>query len=766
MKTIFETGDVVIYYRVPTSSDWHTVGEIGIKIPLNCECVVTNVASSANRCLMVKYNGDTYGWYPKEVFKLKEEMLPDPNKFVEGQYIVTLKGDFTFTDCGKPNYCFKVRDTHEYLRPVVDLRGSNTNGNGTFYANKSQGLKDWRFATKAEIARYDELKKPYDVTTLTSEEGLLAKAKELFPIGTKFKSARTLSGVYEVTKDDYRMWSPTEITCNGHAGPSIYKDGTWSEIITLPTKSKDNLLLEEAARKYPIGTRIVSAHSGKEYTITTPHFIIDHAGDVVNKNSSADPVIYSKEKDCWSTIIGPSTLIAEAKKRYPIGTKFYPAHLKASGREHCIVTNDNFFETSDSIIAKTDEGDNCSSQSKYGNTTYNRNVYYKGTWATPYVEEVKEKEVQEDPLITEAKRRYPIGTRFYPAHIGPESESDYCVVTNQRFRVVHNDVEILTDEGSVWTGDSKDKKYGNTSYNRVVRHDGKWATVAPPLSEVKAKEAPSLSKEELLEKATKDYPIGTRYESANPESPGTHTVQSTFMSISNRITDNRGGSVYCNGKWAKIVSKGASYKFNVGDKVQVKANGSGCSTSEIGQIVTITEQGAYGSKYGPGYKVSPPIGNTLSKSHDGYIGEDSFIPAPKEEFKVGDWAVIDNLEGGMTGIIGHKGEIVSIDYGLTPEGNYYRLEPHCRGGVWKAKNLKKIPKPVEEPKGYFPGAHKLGLVQTVYPHLSEQLLSDALGRVYAHEPRPFAPMSWEIDLGRVTGETPEIKQTFIPVKKL
>lgn len=77
-------------------------------------------------------------------------------------------------------------------------------------------------------------------------------------------------------------------------------------------------------------------------------------------------------------------LVREAKKRYPIGTKFYPAHTDEDGKNNndiCIVTNADFGVNSDTVWAKTDDGRQYDSSPKYGNTSFNRNVYHQGRWA-------------------------------------------------------------------------------------------------------------------------------------------------------------------------------------------------------------------------------------------------------------------------------------------------------------------------------------------------------------------------------------------------
>jgi uncharacterized protein YukJ len=106
--------------------------------------------------------------------------------------------------------------------------------------------------------------------------------------------------------------------------------------------------------------------------------------------------------DGWSfsnhdyVVIEEDNNIALAKKMYPIGTKFYPAHIISNTTEYCIVTNDMFSDSRDGIMSLTDEERFYDSSSKYGNSAYNRLVYHEGKWA----EIVKEKEVvKEESLV-------------------------------------------------------------------------------------------------------------------------------------------------------------------------------------------------------------------------------------------------------------------------------------------------------------------------------------------------------------------------------
>ena len=66
-----------------------------------------------------------------------------------------------------------------------------------------------------------------------------------------------------------------------------------------------------------------------------------------------------------------------------------------------------------------------------------------------------------------------------------------------------------------------------------------------------------------------------------------------------------------------------NHKFKVGDRVKVVEAGSGVSPEDIGLAVEIIETGYYSGK--PGYKVEPPIGNSLKFASGAYYGYDGFI---------------------------------------------------------------------------------------------------------------------------------------------
>jgi hypothetical protein len=94
----------------------------------------------------------------------------EKNMFKKDDYIVILEIGSFVTNCGKNNYCFKQREDGYYVKPCIDLAGKLYNDNPGLKFNKYDHLKDWRYATPEEIAEYDRLGKPFDVTVLDKKE--------------------------------------------------------------------------------------------------------------------------------------------------------------------------------------------------------------------------------------------------------------------------------------------------------------------------------------------------------------------------------------------------------------------------------------------------------------------------------------------------------------------------------------------------------------------------------------------------------------------
>lgn len=170
-------------------------------------------------------------------------------------------------------------------------------------------------------------------------------------------------------------------------------------------------LLKIAKENYPVGTVFKSVRFGKEVTVTSTNFTVDNGGNIYINDTS---IYYENE---WAEIISnpevkeeTMTLLEEAKKRFPVGTKFVPAHfLEKNDNYYCIIVEDgefverehgSIFQAINGIIWDDGEED----ISRYGNIWWDRMLYHQGKWAR-IIEEPKTRIVEslneckaEDPL--------------------------------------------------------------------------------------------------------------------------------------------------------------------------------------------------------------------------------------------------------------------------------------------------------------------------------------------------------------------------------
>lgn len=126
-----------------------------------------------------------------------EVVVPDTQEetsmFKKDSYIICLEDNgCSFLE----NYCFKQEENYDYLRPYLDCKGHDNNGWGKIKYHST----NWRYATSDEIFAYEQLGKPYDVTTLlqTSEEKVEVDPN-VFPKGSYVVLLSTCDG-------DPRIW--------------------------------------------------------------------------------------------------------------------------------------------------------------------------------------------------------------------------------------------------------------------------------------------------------------------------------------------------------------------------------------------------------------------------------------------------------------------------------------------------------------------------------------------------------------------------------
>jgi hypothetical protein len=180
--------------------------------------------------------------------------------FKKGDHIVVLRDPEEDSKCIKHGYCFLQGRDLLYLHTDTDLTGTLCGvSNVKFHHNDK-----WRYATPEEIAEYDRLGKPFDVTTLKPKElikeELLEQARRRYPVGSRVKSLYedlldTVKGQYHSNYPDGWKESNRQIWFMGHVyGLLIYEEGKWAEVVS-KTEEKGE---EEYLDKIPVSKELTS----------------------------------------------------------------------------------------------------------------------------------------------------------------------------------------------------------------------------------------------------------------------------------------------------------------------------------------------------------------------------------------------------------------------------------------------------------------------------------------------------------------------------
>ncbi|MBC7088750.1 MAG: hypothetical protein H5T96_09850, partial [Tissierellales bacterium] len=336
---------------------------------------------------------------------------------------------------------------------------------------------------------------------------------------------------------------------------------------------------------------------------------------------------------------------------------------------------------------------------------------------------MKEEKSPEDKLLEEAKRRYPIGSKFHPVH----TPKDECIITNTTFSYNKNgspgtsreNITALTDEGKHF---SSRAKYGNTSSDRVVwtKDDG-WAEI---ISSPKEIEEWGVGSYVVFLKDIRAYKKGEIdiIVKAPPFKGSNMSLEKDNLVSSYRVDKEL--------KWFATKEEAEEYSKSITEKKEVGE----LEGFKVGEEVEIVRNGAYISGISSG--TEPIKGSTRTIQHfnrpikgiyDWYVtftdgsvfggnkGElykyIKHISSPKEEvkekemkFEVGkwyknpDWGYKDSYYGKLT-------DVVPKDLSIFPSKEYIRNGEYRNSGNYftSAKNCVEVP--LEEIQQYLPEGH-------------------------------------------------------------
>jgi len=285
----------------------------------------------------------------------KTEIVAPINEFKKDDYIVIT--NFKMNDDAFPvNYCFKQRQNCEYLSVYFDSTCEENGWDIMRFDKESNYNFDWRYATTEEIAEYNKLGKPFDVTNLTK----CVEKEFILPnpwfVHTEIKEEMDVIIQYIEKVTHFKNSGKNYNFClEGFYStiPANHTQITFEQFKQYVLKEKPKFKLEESVkylvRIWPSGTLTMGCKN--EYFFKSLETYNKEGGvrignsyglweNKINRNATEEEINYFKktgtltsykiaEKD-WSKAT-KEELLEEAKRRYPIGTKIIGLNTQSIG---------------------------------------------------------------------------------------------------------------------------------------------------------------------------------------------------------------------------------------------------------------------------------------------------------------------------------------------------------------------------------------------------------------------------------------------------
>lgn len=412
-------------------------------------------------------------------YSTPEVELYEVSEFKKGDYIVLL--DTLTTDTSFPkNHIFKQIKNYHYLLSELDINGSKTNGwcLVNFSKKDYRTNYNWRYATETEIAEYNRLGKPYDVTTLQTEKpiekslvGRYLKAKVASPWGISdckkndYLIITDSNHCYVINDKNKTEWTFANNITNGlpHSDFELMPEGftpdndkTTETMETLP----DKWCIKVTDENKDILTQWVTSHSDFEKGIYLPikEWVINemYDGSYQNWNLSL-PANYTEiTLDQFKQLV----LKQSDKPQFEVG-KWYKSNIGTNYWYYIKVEsveykNDNIFKVRGVCIRENpskfefsywDSKDSISQALELGPLTDLSEI--QSTLPDGHPDKIKPminmQEIQE-----EAKRRFPIGCKFKSI-----SGDTFVLELDQVVYSIHDTNIYAHDGAGLLYGDSK-----------------------------------------------------------------------------------------------------------------------------------------------------------------------------------------------------------------------------------------------------------------------------------------------------------------------
>jgi hypothetical protein len=413
----------------------------------------------------------------------------------------------------------------------------------------------------------------------------------LLPIGTKIAYCKTKRGETNTSsKKDYLEYQgisenviglPSTENRRYHEVSNNYYNAqeildAYEEYQKLNSKSKEDLLLEEARLKYPKGTKYMAV------SFNSPCDIYESEGNArfvqkgVNGFKTDVNIVVSNEGNYYGAVYMDgewAKIVSEDKSTSPIIETSKPTFKEGDWLYYDDGSMVGVFKLQISTLKNIYGAKIGFFKTGYDIIYYHENCDYYTLSTSNYVKRLATTEEVKSYLLTEANKRYPKGTNYKNIDSnGKTIDHSFCTVSSKLSCMITSKGDYqITDScgGSVY--------YGST-----------WSEI---ITDVKFKP----TKDDLLEQAIKNYPEGTTFicpERIGLQSNGVNIISSHTKlrwEGTDKISGEGIGYVYSKGKWAEIInvvpkSPKESYfdkKFGKKETLQETFNNSLINTQSI-----------------------------------------------------------------------------------------------------------------------------------------------------------------------------------------
>ena len=406
-------------------------------------------------------------------------------------------------------------------------------------------------------------------------DAILNKARADYPMRCSYKAlianGDVSDKIWEVTRRPNWVGEREELRIDGGID-YLYVKGKWAERVDVPAPTPEESLLDKAIRRYPIGTKVITVSPDRnphreEVVNGTPRKYNDNL-DKIDWQGSFAFLYYQGH---WATIVqevqtaekpevtSAEAILAEAIKRYPIGTKV----RCVTGEEETVT---------DTPRLSPRRGDKSSAQIDWEDS---KGFLYLPSHGNRWAEILSASKDPREALLDEARERYPEGSVVRCLTHGTWERIENVEghkpkwQGHLRIRMGRHATRVYTD--GIWAirddSQTPDKGEESTESAQATSATNSQAQSEAAVQAITEKDPRTYTIEEALEECKRRYPPGTRVipiqgGTDKPLPQDQFTVRDNTHKIYSREDESidlggyHGGLLYRKGTWAQIVSFG------------------------------------------------------------------------------------------------------------------------------------------------------------------------------------------------------------------